>query len=66
MAISPWRRGTCFRRSPADPNDPELLVQTFLACLNAGRPETVQLARRLPTNQVAQMLIADAAAATGD
>jgi tetratricopeptide (TPR) repeat protein len=58
--------GDLLRALAAEPNDPELLVQTFLACLNAGRPETVQLARRLPTNQVAQMLIADAAAKSGD
>jgi tetratricopeptide (TPR) repeat protein len=50
----------------ASPNDDELLLQTFIACVNAGKPEAVQLARRLPTSQVAQMLLANAAAKSGD
>src|SRR5579862_2638407 len=37
------------------PDDSDLTVQTFLACLNAGRPEAVKLAQRLPANQIAQM-----------
>jgi tetratricopeptide (TPR) repeat protein len=48
------------------PDDPDLLLQTFIACLNAGRPEAVQLAQRLPASQVAQMLLANAAAKHGD
>src|SRR5690349_3892472 len=42
------------------PNDPELVQQAFMACLDAGRPETVKLARQLPDNQVAQLVLADA------
>src|SRR5258708_39777683 len=47
------------------PNDHDLLQQTFIACLNAGRPEAEQLARRLPTSQVAEMLLGNAAAKSG-
>ena len=48
------------------PNDPDLLIQTFIACVNAGRPEAVQLAQRLPNNQVAILVLGDAAAKAGD
>lgn len=48
------------------PDDRELLSQAFLACVNAGRPEAVTLARRLPTNQIAQMVLANDAAKSGD
>src|ERR1700712_1940204 len=41
------------------PNDPELTLQAFIACLNAGRPEAVKLARQLPDSQVAQLVLAD-------
>ena len=41
------------------PGDPELTLQAFIACLNAGRPEAVKLARQLPDNQVAQLVLAD-------
>src|SRR3978361_863 len=41
------------------PNDPELTLQAFIACLNAGRPEAVRLARQLPDSQVAQLVLAD-------
>ncbi len=53
------------RALAAQPNDVELLNQTFIACLNAGRPEAVQLARRLPSSQVAQLLLANDAAKAG-
>ena len=43
----------------ADPDDPELLQQAFLACLIAGRTEAVQLARQLPDSQAAQLLLAE-------
>lgn len=49
-----------------DPTDHDLLLQAFIACVNAGRPEMVQLAARLPNNQVAEMVLADAAAKSGD
>src|SRR6185437_2409403 len=39
------------------PNDPELVLQAFIACVNAGRPEAVTLARQLPDSQVAQLLL---------
>jgi tetratricopeptide (TPR) repeat protein len=41
------------------PNDPELTLQAFIACLAAGRPEAVKLARQLPDSQVAQLVLAD-------
>jgi tetratricopeptide (TPR) repeat protein len=53
------------KASADNPNDRDLLLQAFIACVNAGRPETVQLAERLPDNQVAQMVLADAAAKAG-
>ena len=50
----------------ATPNDPDLLQQAFTASVNAGRPEAVQLARRLPSNQVGQMILANDAAKSGN
>ncbi|WP_428485361.1 tetratricopeptide repeat protein [Rhodopila sp.] len=41
------------------PDDPELILQAFVACLAAGRPEAVKLARQLPDSQVAQLVLAD-------
>jgi tetratricopeptide (TPR) repeat protein len=41
------------------PNDPELTLEAFIACVNAGRPEAVKLARELPDSQVAQLVLAD-------
>jgi tetratricopeptide (TPR) repeat protein len=41
------------------PGDPELTLQAFVACLDAGRPEAAKLARLLPDNQVGQLLLAD-------
>ena len=43
----------------ARPDDPELLQQAFLAALMSGRSEAVQLARQLPDNQIAALLLAD-------
>ena len=48
------------------PEDPDLLRQAFIACVNAGRPEAQDLARRLPDNQIGQLLLTDAAAKAGD
>jgi len=42
------------------PGDAELTLQAFVACLDAGRPEAAKLARLLPDNQVAQLVLADA------
>src|SRR5690242_4846408 len=41
------------------PNDPELTLEAFIACVNAGRPEAVRLAKQLPDSQVAQLVLAD-------
>lgn len=41
------------------PGDPDLTLEAFIACLNAGRPETVKLAAQLPESQVAQLVLAD-------
>jgi tetratricopeptide (TPR) repeat protein len=41
------------------PGDPELTLEAFIACVNAGRPEAVRLARQLPDSQVAQLVLAD-------
>jgi tetratricopeptide (TPR) repeat protein len=54
------------KASADNPNDQDLLLQAFIACVNAGRPETVQLALRLPNNQVAAMVLANASAKAGD
>ena len=54
------------RALAANPDDSELLHQTFMACLNAGRPEAVTLARKLPSSQIAMMVLANDAAKAGD
>ncbi len=41
------------------PGDQDLILQAFIACVDAGRPEAVKLARQLPDNQVAQLVLAD-------
>jgi tetratricopeptide (TPR) repeat protein len=48
------------------PDDSDLMLQTFIACVNAGRPEALALARHLPHNQIGQMLLANAAAKNGN
>ncbi len=47
------------------PGNPDLTVDAFIACLNAGRPEVVKLARQLPDNQMAQLVLADNDIKTG-
>jgi Flp pilus assembly protein TadD len=47
-------------------DDTELLQQTFLACLMAGRPEAARLALKLPENAAAQMLLGTQAAVAGN
>ncbi len=54
------------RALAANPNDPDLLIQTFVACVNAGRPEAVTLAARLPANPIARLVLGDTAAKAGD
>src|SRR3984885_4286939 len=50
----------------ANPGDPELLQQAFLASVMSGRSEAVQLAHQLPDNPVAQLLLADQDARSGN
>jgi tetratricopeptide (TPR) repeat protein len=47
------------KASALNPGDHELTLQAFMACLAAGRPEAVKLARQLPDSQVAQLVLAD-------
>jgi Flp pilus assembly protein TadD len=49
-----------------DPNSLDLRQQAFLAALLAGRPEAVRLARDLPDNQAARLLLADTDARAGN
>jgi tetratricopeptide (TPR) repeat protein len=49
----------------ADPEQPELLSRAFLATLLDGRPEATRLARRLPDNPAAVLLLAGADAQGG-
>lgn len=48
-----------------DPNEPELLSRAFAAALLDGRPEALRLARRLPENQAAALLLVGAEAHAG-
>jgi tetratricopeptide (TPR) repeat protein len=48
-----------------DPNNPEVVLQAFIACLEAGRPEAIKLAKQLPDSQVAQLVLADVDAKAG-
>jgi tetratricopeptide (TPR) repeat protein len=54
------------RALAAKPNDQELLLEAFIASVNAGRPEAVRLARQLPDSQVAQLLLAGEDARSGN
>jgi len=49
----------------SDPSSPELLNRAFVAALMDGRPEAIELARQLPDNQAAQLLLAGADAKAG-
>ena len=48
------------------PDDPDLLRQAFIACVNAGRLEALDLARRLPNNQIGQMLLTNGEVKSGN
>jgi tetratricopeptide (TPR) repeat protein len=48
-----------------DPEQPELISRAFIATLLDGRPEAQRLARRLPENQAAALLLAGAEAQAG-
>lgn len=50
----------------ASPGDPELAQQAFLASVMSGRSEAVQLAHQLPDNPVAQLLLGDEDARSGN
>jgi len=49
----------------ASPHDHTLLQQAFLASAMSGRPQAVELARQLPDNQVAQLVLGDHEALLG-
>lgn len=49
----------------ADPDQPEVIQRAFIATLLDGRPEAVRLARRLPDNPLATMLLAGTDAQAG-
>jgi tetratricopeptide (TPR) repeat protein len=48
-----------------DPEQPELLTRAFAAALLDGRPEALRLARRLPRNQAAGLLLVGSEALAG-
>jgi tetratricopeptide (TPR) repeat protein len=50
----------------ARPGDPELLQEAFIASVMSGRSEAVQLAHQLPNNPVAQLLLGDEDARSGN
>jgi tetratricopeptide (TPR) repeat protein len=50
----------------ANPGDPELMQQAFIASVMSGRSEAVQLAHQLPDNPVGQLLLADQDARSGN
>jgi tetratricopeptide (TPR) repeat protein len=50
----------------ADPGNPELLTDAFVASLMSGRSEAVQLAHQLPDNPLAQLLLGDQDARAGN
>ncbi len=49
----------------ADPDQPEVIERAFIASLLDGRPEAVRLARRIPDNSLAALLIAGTDAQAG-
>jgi tetratricopeptide (TPR) repeat protein len=49
-----------------EPGNPELTQQAFTACLMSGRPESARLAKELPDNQAAQLLLGDLEAKAGN
>lgn len=61
----PTAAADLLRAVDQDPNNQELVLQAFIACIDAGRPEAVRLARRLPDSQVAKLVLADVDAKAG-
>jgi tetratricopeptide (TPR) repeat protein len=49
-----------------DPTNQTLLSQAFIAAMLDGSPDALGLAQRLPQNPIAQLLLGDAAAKSGD
>jgi tetratricopeptide (TPR) repeat protein len=62
---SPTAATDLLKAAADDPGNPEVVLQAFIACLDAGRPEAVRLARQLPESQVAQLVLADVDAKSG-
>src|SRR5580658_10431 len=54
------------RALAADPSNAERTQQAFVACALSGRQEAAQLARQLPDNQAAQLLLGDIEARAGN
>ena len=54
------------RALAADPTSPELAQQAFLASALSGRQEAAHLARQLPDNQAAQLLLGNTEARAGN
>lgn len=62
----PDKAAEAFLRALAlDPSSVELQRRAFLACLLSGRPEALTLARQLPDDPAAQLLLADRDAKSG-
>jgi tetratricopeptide (TPR) repeat protein len=64
-ADAPTASSEFLRALSARPDDPELLQQAFIASLVAGRTEALQLARKLPDSQAAQLLLGQAEVRAG-
>jgi Flp pilus assembly protein TadD len=54
------------RALAADPTNPEIRHQAFVACLFAGRPEAARLAREEPNDEAAALLLGDIDARNGN
>ena len=63
----PDTAATAFLKAVAvRPGDPDLLQHAFVACVLSGRAEAVELARQLPDDPVAQLVLADQDARAGN
>jgi tetratricopeptide (TPR) repeat protein len=62
---SPHAAEFFLRALAADPTNTGIQQQAFVACLLTGAPEALKLARQLPDNPVAQLLLADQDARNG-
>ncbi|HUN43525.1 MAG TPA: tetratricopeptide repeat protein [Acetobacteraceae bacterium] len=63
----PDRAATAFLKALADrPGDADLVQHAFVACVLSGRPQAVELARQLPDDPMAQLVLADQDARTGN